>query len=134
MNMRNMTLKNIAGACGGDLHMSEGRKEDLREASCVVIDSRKIEPGGVFIATKGEKADGHDFIDQVVQKGALGVVCERAPKDCSVPYILVEDSFQALKNIAEFYRKQLCVKVVGITGSVGKTSTKDFIASVLSTG
>ena len=47
MNMRNMTLKNIAGACGGDLHMSEGRKEDLREASCVVIDSRKIEPGGV---------------------------------------------------------------------------------------
>ncbi len=134
MNMRNMTLKNIAGACGGDLHISEGRKEDLREASCVVIDSRKIEPGGVFIATKGEKADGHDFIDQVVQKGALGVVCERAPKDCSVPYILVEDSFQALKNIAEFYRKQLCVKVVGITGSVGKTSTKEFIASVLSTG
>lgn len=132
--MKNMTLGNIAKACKGTLHLPESgyRKEDFQEASCVVIDSRKIEPGGIFIAAKGEKVDGHRFIGQVAEKGALGIVCERAEKDCPVPYILVKDSFQALKDIAEFYRKQLSVKVVGITGSVGKTSTKEFIASVLS--
>ncbi|NBJ91906.1 UDP-N-acetylmuramoyl-tripeptide--D-alanyl-D-alanine ligase [Parablautia muri] len=132
--MKNMTLDNVAKACGGALHLPEGghRKEDFQEASCVVIDSRKIEPGGIFIATKGEKVDGHRFIGQVTEGGALGVVCEREEKDCPVPYILVKDSFQALKDIAEFYRRQLSVKVVGVTGSVGKTSTKEFIASVLS--
>ncbi len=133
--MKNMTLKNIAKACGGVLHLPKrgDGKENFQEASCVVIDSRKIVPGGIFIATKGEKVDGHRFIGQVAEKGALGVVCERAEKECPVPYILVEDSLKALKDIAEFYRKELSVKVVGITGSVGKTTTKEFIASVLST-
>ena len=133
-NMKNMTLVNIAQACGGILHEPAEKmiKTDLKEASCVVIDSRKIEPGGVFIATKGEKVDGHTFIPSVIDKGAIGIVCEREIENCTVPYILVEDSFKALKDIAEFYRKQLSIKVVGITGSVGKTSTKEFIASVLS--
>lgn len=134
VNMKNMTLVNIAQACGGILHEPAEKmiKTDLKEASCVVIDSRKIEPGGVFIATKGEKVDGHTFIPSVIDKGAIGIVCEREIENCTVPYILVEDSFKALKDIAEFYRKQLSIKVVGITGSVGKTSTKEFIASVLS--
>lgn len=133
--MKNMTLQNIAEACGGILYEPEGKREegDITEASCVVIDSRKIKPGGVFIATKGEKVDGHTFVSDVAAKGALGVVCERRVEDCPIPYILVEDSFKALKDIAEFYRKQLSAKVVGITGSVGKTSTKEFIAAVLAT-
>ena len=97
----------------------------------MVIDSRKVEPGGVFIATKGATVDGHTFIPDVAAKGALGVVCEKAPSGCDIPYILVKDSFQALKDIAEYYRKQLAIPVVGITGSVGKTSTKEFIAAVL---
>jgi len=126
--MKNMTLANIALACGGELY---GGEENGTQASCVVIDSRKIEKDGIFIATKGERVDGHDFISRVAEKGALGVVCEKAPCDCDIPYILVKDSFAALKMIAEYYRKQLCVKVVGITGSVGKTSTKEFIAGVL---
>ena len=129
--MKNMTIDNIARACGGQLR---GAAEGGAEAACVVIDSRKIEPGGVFIATKGERVDGHDFIPQVVKMGALAVVCEREPKECQVPYILVQDSFKALKDIAEFYRRQLDISVVGITGSVGKTSTKEMIASVLSEG
>lgn len=131
--MKNMTIGNIAKACGGKLC---GRKDALadREASCVVIDSRKVEEGGIFIATKGERVDGHDFIAQAAEKGALGVVCEKEPEGCNVPYILVEDSFVALKQIAEFYRKQLTIPVVGITGSVGKTSTKEMIAGVLSEG
>ncbi len=134
--MINMTLFNIAEACGGSLRNlpqgDMGRKIQGAEASCVAIDSRKIAPGGIFIATRGEKVDGHCFIAEVAAGGALGIVCEQEPDDCPVPYILVDDSFRALKEIAEFYRKQLAIKVVGITGSVGKTSTKEFIASVLS--
>ncbi len=131
MHMKNMTVGNIAKACGGKLF---GDEKNNFEASCVVLDSRKMTMGGVFIATKGERADGHDFIPQMGEMGALAVVCEREPVDCQVPYILVQDSFQALKDIAEFYRSQLNIPVVGITGSVGKTSTKEMIASVLSEG
>ena len=129
--MKNMTINNIAGACGGEI---TGAVKRSTEASCVVIDSRKVEPDGVFIATKGERVDGHDFISQVAEKGALAVVCERVPEGCQIPCILVQDSFKALKDIAAFYRKQLDIPVAGITGSVGKTSTKEMIASVLSEG
>ena len=129
--MKNLTLVNIAKACGGALF---GRQDDLREAACVVIDSRKMKAGGVFIAAKGDRVDGHDYIPQVKDMGALGVVCEKAPEGCDIPYILVRDSYQALKDIAEYYRKCLSIPVIGITGSVGKTSTKEMIAAVLSQG
>lgn len=129
--MKNLTLDNIARACGGELF---GGETALQEASCVVIDSRKMKENGVFIAAKGERADGHDFIHQVKEMGALGVVCERVPENRDIPYILVKDSFQALKDIAEYYRKGLSIPVIGITGSVGKTSTKEMIAAVLSQG
>ena len=135
--MKNMTLGNIAQAVGGVLHM-EGVPADgwqnTAEALGVVHDSRQVERGFVFIATTGERVDGHDFIGSVWEKGALGVVCEKEPKDPEGAYILVKDSFQALKDMAEFYLSGLNVKVVGITGSVGKTSTKEFVASVLSQG
>lgn len=127
--MKNMTLENIASACRGKLI---GERKAGKEASCIVIDSRKIEEDGVFIATRGERVDGHDFIPGVAEKKALGVVCEKVPKDCDIPYILVEDSLKALRDIAEFYRARLSIPVIGITGSVGKTSTKEMIASVLS--
>lgn len=127
--MKNMTLKKIAEACGGELC---GDEESLAEAVSVEIDSRKVAAGGIFIATKGERVDGHDFIDQAAERGALGIVCEKRPMACKIPYILVEDSFRALREIAEYYRKQLSITVVGITGSVGKTSTKEFVACVLS--
>ena len=129
--MKNLTLDNIARACDGELF---GGETALQEASCVVIDSRKMMENGVFIATKGERVDGHDFIPRVKEMGALGVVCERVPEDCDIPYILVRDSFQALKDIAEYYRKGLSIPIIGITGSVGKTSTKEMIAAVLSQG
>lgn len=128
--MKNMTLKAIAESCSGMLHQAGA---DLTKcAAGVVLDSRKVEKDFIFIATKGERVDGHNFIPQVMEKGAFAVVCEKAPDDEKIPYILVEDSFQALKDIAEYYRMQLNVRVVGITGSVGKTSTKEFIAGVLS--
>ena len=127
--MKNMTLEMIAKACCSELH---GNTVGEKEASCVVIDSRKMEKDGIFIATRGERVDGHDFIPRVAEEGALGVVCEKEPENCGIPYILVKDSFEALQDIAEYYRKQLTIPVIGITGSVGKTSTKEMIAAVLS--
>lgn len=129
--MKNLTLENIAKACEGELH-NYNDTFSTKEATCVEIDSRKVIPGGIFIATKGERVDGHSFINQVFDNGALGVVCEVAQTQIDKPYILVKDSFEALKAIAKFYREQLTIPVIGITGSVGKTSTKEFIAGTLS--
>ncbi len=133
--MKNMTLQKIAEAVNGTL-CADGMPCDVdvatTEAAGVVLDSRKVGKKYIFIATRGERVDGHSFIDQVFDAGAMGVICEKAPRNPKGAYILVEDSFQALKDVAEYYRSQIDVKVVGITGSVGKTSTKEFVASVLS--
>lgn len=128
--MKNMTLKAIAKAIDGKAYNIE--KADGITANGVVIDSRQVEEGYIFIAIKGERVDGHSFINQVYDKGALAVVCEEAPQNCDKPYIVVESSTKALKEMAKYYRDNLDIKLVGITGSVGKTSTKEFIASVLS--
>lgn len=125
--MKNMTLKNIAKACGGELY---GGKEEL-EIMGAVMDSRQMEKDFLFFAIKGERVDGHCFISQVMEKGAACAVCERAPEKPEGPYILVEDVPKAMQDIAAFYRDGLSIPVVGITGSVGKTSTKEFIAGVL---
>lgn len=126
--MTGMTLKAIAQACGGVLHGDNGNTAEVKG---VELDSRKLQEGYLFLATKGERVDGHSFISQAFEKGCYGVVCEKLPEKMVGPCILVEDSFKALQDIAAYYREQLTVKVVGITGSVGKTSTKEVIASTL---
>ena len=131
--MKNITIQTICTVCEGILHGSEWMKEATQEALGVVLDSRLLQAGYVFIATKGEKVDGHKFIPAVFEKGALAVICEDVPEVLTGPCIQVKDSFIALKKLASFYRQQLNVTVVGVTGSVGKTSTKEFIAGVLST-
>lgn len=128
--MKNMTLQNIATACQGQL-VCQKDQENI-QIKGAVLDSRQVEEGYLFFATKGERVDGHSFIPQVAEKKAACVVCEKAPAGVEIPYILVEDSFVALKKVAAFYRENLTIPVVGITGSVGKTSTKEMIASVLS--
>ena len=128
--MKAMSLKEIASACGGHYY---GDKYKLnREVTGVAIDSRKIEEGYLFIPIKGAHVDGHNFISQVIEKGALCTLSEQSLGDVPFSYILVFSCEQALKDLAEHYRKNLDIKVVGITGSVGKTSTKEMIASVLS--
>lgn len=127
--MINMTLDRIALACNGQLFHTENY--DGRETAGIVLDSRRVQKDYLFVATVGERADGHSFIPEVYEKGALAVLCEKAPVEPAGPYILVENSLEAMKDIAAWYRRQLQVKVVGITGSVGKTSTKEFISSVL---
>ncbi|MCR5302639.1 MAG: UDP-N-acetylmuramoyl-tripeptide--D-alanyl-D-alanine ligase [Lachnospiraceae bacterium] len=128
--MRNMTLEAIADAVDGKLE-NVGRFDLTKEATSVVIDSRQIEEGGIFVATVGERVDGHSFIDQVFKKGALGVICEKLPAKPKGPCIVVDDSFAAIRKLARYYRNQISLKVVGIVGSVGKTSTKELVASVL---
>ncbi len=126
--MKGMSIQAIAKACNGIIHGDNG---NLSEVKGVELDSRKLDEGYVFIATRGERVDGHSFISQAFDKGCYAVVCEKLPENAGGPCILVEDSFKALQDIAAYYREQLSVKVVGITGSVGKTSTKEVIASVL---
>lgn len=128
-SMKNMTLGNIAAACGGVYIGTEADKE--REITGAVIDSRLVETGYLFIPIKGAKVDGHDFIPAVFEKGALAVLSEHELEEPAGPYILVTSTEDAMKKIAAFYRRSLDIKVVGITGSVGKTSTKEMIASVL---
>ena len=128
--MKNMTLQNIATACQGQL-VCQKEQENI-QIKGAVLDSRQVEEGYLFFATKGERVDGHNFIPQVAEKKAACVVCEKVPAGVEIPYILVDDSFVALKKVAAFYRENLTIPVVGITGSVGNTSTKEMIASVLS--
>lgn len=128
--MKHMSLKEIATACSGIYYGDSALAS--REVSCVVIDSRKIQKDGLFIAIKGARADGHTFIPQVMENGALCAVSEQDLGNVPYPYIRVSSCEQALKDIAEHYRRSLDIKVVGISGSVGKTSTKEMIASVLS--
>lgn len=139
----NLTVGEIAEACGGKLVLSAGNHvTDRTGVDSVTLDSRKVTTGGVFVASVGERRDGHEFIAQVFSAGAALVVTEKTPKqvetEWGVPadlwgsYVLVENSLQALKEIGAFYRSKLSIPVVGITGSVGKTSTKEFVAGVLS--
>lgn len=128
--MKGMTLRAMTQAVNGIYH---GNGEDYdKEITAITIDSRKVAEGGLFIAIKGERSDGHDFIGQCFEKGAACVISEKELPDEEHSYIQVESSLQALKDLALLYRNNLDVKVVGITGSVGKTSTKETISSVLS--
>jgi len=124
-----MTLKNITDVCGGEYHGPEAALKE--EAVSITTDSRTAEKGSLFIPIAGARVDGHCFIPQVIEAGALAVLSEKELENVSFPWIKVDSSLQAVKDLAEFYLNQLNIPVVGITGSVGKTSTKEAIASVL---
>lgn len=127
--MKNMTLAHITEVCGGIYFGPEEKK--TAEVTDIVTDSRKAGEGSLFVAIPGERVDGHKFIPNVASQGALAVISEQKLETPPCPYILVKDSMEAIKAMAEYYMQQLNIPVVGITGSVGKTSTKETIASVL---
>ena len=126
--MKNFTISQAVAACGGTLN--DPVCPD-RELGSVVIDSRKIQPGDLFVAYRGEKVDGHEYIQAALDKGAACCLAERVPEGETRPVILVPDVQRALEQIAASYRATLSLPVVGITGSVGKTSAKEMIAAVL---
>ncbi len=127
--MKNLTLKNIADVCGGTLFAPEAAA--LTEVTAITTDSRTVEKGCLFVPIKGERVDGHKFIPAVMEAGALATLSEKELDTTDIPYILVESSLNAVKAIAEYYLARLEIPAIGITGSVGKTSTKEMIASVL---
>lgn len=127
--MPHMTLENIIRVCKGTYFGDTALLS--REISGAVMDSRQIEEGFLFFPIRGERVDGHDFIPMVFEKGALATLSERELENAPGPYILVDSTTEAMKRMAAFYRESLDIKVVGISGSVGKTSTKEMIASVL---
>ncbi len=128
--MKHLTLKNIISISQGIWHGDDALLD--KEIQGVAIDSRKIEKDFLFVPIRGERVDGHSFIPQVMEKGALVTFSEENLGDVTYPYIEVASCEASMKKLAAFYRNALDIKVVGITGSVGKTSTKETIASVLS--
>lgn len=122
--MKTLTLAQAASSVGGRL-MGEG------SFTGIYTDSRKPVKGGLFVALEGERFDGHDFIDNAVADGASAVLC-RKECECSLPVIYVDDTKKALLALASFYRGLFDIPVVGLTGSVGKTTTKEMTALVLS--
>lgn len=128
--MKSFTLEEIALACGGMFAGSESDKKI--EITSVERDSRAVKEGSLFLAIKGERVDGHDYIKQCFQSGASCVICEKPPLDCDKPYILVDSTLEAVKKIAKAYREKFNVPIIGVSGSVGKTSTKEMLYAVLS--
>ena len=97
-------------------------------ASGLETDSRRVRPGDVFIALSGERHDGHDYADAAAQAGAVAMICER-PVEAALPTIIVNDSLAAIRDIAAAARDRSPAHRVAITGSVGKTGTKELVAA-----
>jgi len=135
----------ITGQEVGDSQAAEIRFRD------VVIDSRLAAEDSLFVALRGEKDDGHDYVKHALERGAAAAIIDRRVDDVplivdtaqrhlpSPPYsltpplcLLVEDTLKALQNMAAYHRRRFDVRVVGVTGSIGKTTTKETIYSVLS--
>ena len=108
-------------------------REGAEDVTSVTTDSRNVPAGSLFIPIVGEKFDGHRFIGAALDQGAAGVLCAKLPEDLRRDkfYIKVADTRLALKDLARHYREKFTIPVVQITGSVGKTTTKDMIAAVL---
>ena len=96
-----------------------------------VIDSRAVTPGALFAAIPGERVDGHDYIGKAFDLGASCCLVQRVPAGETRPVICVPDTAAALETLARAYRARFAIPVLGVTGSVGKTTAKEMVASVL---
>ena len=121
--MRTFTTEEIARA-------TDGVASAHAEITSVVIDNREAVPGSLFIAIRGERLDGHQFVPAAVEAGAAAVMVSKEI-ETSVPTVTVKDTTQAFLDLAGSYRNEFDIPVVGLTGSVGKTTTKEMIWCVL---
>ena len=130
--MEAITVRDLLTAVGGTLIGPETSLD--RTVSSVDTDSRDIHPGSLFLPLVGERFDGHTYIGSALEAGAAGCLTAREPEHYQEGrfYIKVEDTQRALRDLAFWYKEQFRIPFVGVTGSVGKTTAKDMIASVLS--
>lgn len=126
--MKNLSVAEIAEMSGGKVV----RGEASLKISSVCTDTRAVQPGSLFVALKGERFDGHDFIGEAFSKGAVAALVSRSDPSAKGALIEVEDTLLGLQRFAKTFRLQHNVKIVAVTGSSGKSSTKDMIFSVLS--
>lgn len=122
--MKAFTLQEAAAALGLPQMQAQATLAD------VCTDTRKIQLGSLFVCLRGERFDGHSFASQAAQLGAAALLVDH-PVDADVPQLVVTDTGKALLQLAGWYRRRFQLPVVGLTGSVGKTTTKEFIALVL---
>lgn len=127
--MIQMDARKVAEFTGGHL-LQNGASLEIHGFS---TDSRKIQPGELFIPLRGEKYDGHDYLTQAVQRGAAACLSEEVIGGLRVPVIKVTDTLVALGDLAAAIRRQFAGPVVGITGTSGKTTCKEMLASILTT-
>jgi UDP-N-acetylmuramoyl-tripeptide--D-alanyl-D-alanine ligase len=97
----------------------------------VSTDSRTVQAGALFVALRGETFDAHKFLDQVAAKGVAAVVAEQLPEGWTLPAIVVPDTLAALGQVANVWRREYAIPVIGVTGSNGKTTVKEMIAAIL---
>ena len=129
-----LTMAELARLCGGMLCCVGGDAEKDISIESICTDSRETAKGALFVALGGERVDGHDYIGAALSSGSGCVLCERiptAPIDKKYVAVVVEDSIRAVGELAKAYDRRINHRKVAITGSVGKTTTKEFVAAVL---
>lgn len=124
------TLQEVLAATQGEC-FAQGK---TREFEGICTDTRALTPGVLYIALSGERFDGHDYVQEAIRLGAAGVmVSRRLTSETAATVVLVADTRVALQDLARFHRCRFQLPLIAVTGSNGKTSTKDMIAAVLST-
>jgi UDP-N-acetylmuramoyl-tripeptide--D-alanyl-D-alanine ligase len=111
---------------------TENIYELFKQYPLISTDTRKIAPGSLFFALKGEKFDANTFAKQAIEEGAAYAIIDNPAYQISEKYLLVNDTLAALQDLARYHRRQLTIPVIGLTGTNGKTTTKELINSVLS--
>jgi UDP-N-acetylmuramoyl-tripeptide--D-alanyl-D-alanine ligase len=132
MKKVSITLNDIFNLPGSIIY----NPDNYKPAKAVTIDSRNVPVESIFAAIKGDKFDGHDFIEDAVKNKALAIVLNKKKykkfEDLDIPIIAVDDTIKTLGELAKIWRNKLRTKIIGITGSAGKTSTKEMLSSILS--
>jgi UDP-N-acetylmuramoyl-tripeptide--D-alanyl-D-alanine ligase len=129
-----LTPEFVYRALGFSSTLQRGLHVDAAAFQNVTTDSRKIQPGCLFVAIPGDSFDGHDFIQQAIEKGARGILCRKGtaiPAQKGLFQFAVDDTVQAYRKLSAAWRKEFSIPVVVIAGAVGKTTTKELLSAVL---